>query len=45
MKKQALVSGLLLLFSITVMAQTSFYDFTVKDISGEDFPLSQLKGK
>jgi len=26
-------------------AQTSFYDFTVKDINGEDFPLAQLKGK
>jgi len=28
------------------MAQNkSFYDFTVKDIDGKDFPLSQLKGK
>lgn len=29
----------------TAYTQTSFYDFTVKDIAGEDFPLSQLKGK
>ena len=29
----------------TLNAQTSFYDYTVKDINGEDFPLSQLKGK
>ncbi len=28
-----------------VQAQKNFYDFTVKDIYGEDFPLSQLKGK
>lgn len=27
------------------MAQTSFYDYTVKDIDGNDFPLAQLKGK
>ncbi len=30
---------------VTVNAQTSFYDFTVEDINGEDYPLSQLKGK
>jgi len=29
----------------TAYTQTSFHDFTVKDISGEDYPLSQLKGK
>ena len=29
----------------TGYAQSSFHDFTVKDIRGEDFPLSQLKGK
>lgn len=30
----------------TLQAQTkSFYDFTVKSITGEDFPLSSLKGK
>lgn len=26
-------------------AQEKFYDFTVKDIKGADYPLSQLKGK
>jgi glutathione peroxidase len=26
-------------------AQKSFHDFTVKDINGNDFPLSSLKGK
>jgi len=26
-------------------AQKSFYDFTVKDINGNEFPLSKLKGK
>ena len=30
---------------VTVNAQTTFYDFTVKDLSGKDYPLSQLKGK
>lgn len=29
----------------TLYGQKSFYDFTVKDINGNDFPLSQLKGK
>jgi glutathione peroxidase len=28
-----------------VSAQSGFYNFTVKDINGKDFPLSQLKGK
>jgi glutathione peroxidase len=28
-----------------VTAQSSFYDFTLKDITGEDYPLSMLKGK
>jgi len=28
-----------------ISAQTSFYDFTVKDIDGNDFSFSQLKGK
>ncbi len=30
---------------VTVNAQTSFYDFSVEDINGEEYPLSQLKGK
>jgi len=45
MKKNILLIGLLILFMGTGYAQNSFYDFTVKDIRGEDFPLSQLKGK
>jgi glutathione peroxidase len=45
MKKNILIIGLLFLMMGTGIAQNSFYDFTVKDISGEDFPLSQLKGK
>jgi glutathione peroxidase len=45
MKKNILITGLLILMMGTGYAQTSFYDFTVKDISGKDFPLSQLKGK
>jgi glutathione peroxidase len=39
----------LLLFLFTALlninAQNSFYDFTVKTITDEDFPLSSLKGK
>jgi glutathione peroxidase len=31
--------------SITIQAQTGFYDFTVKSIDGTDFSLSGLKGK
>lgn len=31
--------------SPTQNANKSFHDFTVKTIDGEDFPLSQLKGK
>lgn len=35
----------LLVMSIQLWSQDRFYDFTVKDITGSDFPLSQLKGK
>lgn len=45
MKKNVLITGLLILLMGTGYAQSSFYDFTVKDIVGEVFPLSQLKGK
>ncbi len=31
--------------SASSSAQNSFYDFTVKDINGSNFPFSQLKGK
>lgn len=38
---------MMILFSITLNAQNagSFHDFTVTDIDGKEFPLSQLKGK
>ena len=48
MLKAYLVSfiALALVFSGTsLLAQKNFYDFTVKDIHGSDFPLKQLKGK
>jgi len=45
MKKQILITGILVALTGMVYAQTSFYDFTVKDISGNDYSLSQLKGK
>jgi len=35
----------LILAGTTLSAQTSFYDFTVKDINGKDFSLASLKGK
>lgn len=44
MKKITLV-GIMMLFAFALSAQTSFYDFTVKDIDGNDFTLSSLKGK
>jgi len=45
--KTILIFQLLLFASIslTAKAQTNFYDFTVKSIFEEDFPLSSLKGK
>lgn len=45
MKHNILLTGLLLLAMGTAYAQTGFYDFTVKDINGGDYPLSQLEGK
>ena len=44
MKKIFLFLALILVIS-TVFAQKSFYDFNVKDIDGNDFALSSLKGK
>lgn len=35
----------LVLCSLVINAQKSFYDFTVKSLEGEEFALSQLKGK
>jgi glutathione peroxidase len=45
MNSKILFTGFILFAMATLNAQTSFYDFTVKDISGKDYPLSQLKGK
>lgn len=45
MKKHILTIGFMIVLTGAVYAQTSFYDFTVKDIAGNDYPLSQLKGK
>ena len=44
MKKFFLTMGLILI-TLSMFSQNSIYDFTVKDINGHDFPLSQLKGK
>ncbi|WP_297098988.1 glutathione peroxidase [uncultured Draconibacterium sp.] len=44
MKKLFLIN-VLLLAVITAFAQSSLHDFTVKDIEGNDFDLSTLKGK
>ena len=45
MIRNIFITGLLTLMTGTAFGQTSFYDFTVTDITGEDYPLSQLKGK
>ena len=45
MKKNVILTGLLFALLGTACSQSTFYEFTVKDISGEDFRLSQLKGK
>jgi len=44
MKKLALIFSLIL-FSSLAFSQKTFYDFKVKDIDGNDFDLSSLKGK
>ncbi len=46
MKASVIVLFSVILFAVGAMAQSkSFYDFTVTDINGKEFPLSQLKGK
>ena len=45
MKKYTLAISLISFMFFSLHAQKSFYDFTVKDINGKDYPLSQLKGK
>jgi glutathione peroxidase len=44
MKKTVIFFSLVFMIS-TVFAQSSFYDFKVKDIDGNDFDLASLKGK
>ncbi len=44
MKRITLILCLVMIVGISV-AQKSFYDFKVKDINGNDFDLSTLKGK
>jgi len=39
------MSVLFLLSAFQLYGQSSFYDFTVKDITGKDFEFSKLKGK
>jgi len=43
--KNITILTVLLFGSIGVFGQKSFYDFTVKDITGNDFDLATLKGK
>ncbi|HYW94077.1 MAG TPA: glutathione peroxidase [Bacteroidales bacterium] len=45
MKKWIVLAVLVTLVPLVASAQVSFYDFTVKDINGNDFNFSQLKGK
>jgi len=45
MIRNILISGLLIIIMGTAIGQTTFYDFTVKDIDGKDYSLSQLQGK
>jgi len=45
MKRNILLLTIVLLMTGTLNAQKSFHDFTVKDINGNEFSLSDLKGK
>ena len=45
MRKYILLTVITMTMMISATGQDSFYDFTVKDITGKDFPLSSLKGK
>lgn len=42
---KSLFAFLLILTAMNLQGQSSIHDFTVKDINGNDFSLSQLKGK
>ncbi len=43
--KQLIFSFGIIMISLNMFAQDNIYSFTVKDIDGNEFPLSQLKGK
>jgi len=43
--KPLIIAFFVLFSGAGLFAQSSFYDFTVKDINGDDFSLAQLKGK
>ncbi len=43
--KILIIAFSIILSGTVLFGQTSFYDYTVKDINGENFSLSQLKGK
>lgn len=45
MKKLLTSLALITLFSFTLLAQSSFYEFEVTDIDGNPFSFNQLKGK
>jgi glutathione peroxidase len=46
MKKKIIIPILMLIFvAVATQAQSSFHDFKVKTLGGEDFDLSTLKGK
>ena len=45
MRKKYFITGLIFMMMTTVQAQKNFHDYAVKDITGEDFDLSRLKGK
>ncbi len=45
MIKNLLLTGFMTFLMGASNAQTTFYDFIVKDINGNDYALSQLKGK
>ena len=45
MKSKLIILALFLSGALFAQTGTNFFSFTVKDIEGNDFPLSQLKGK
>lgn len=45
MREKAIMLIITVLISVGGLAQSTFYDFVVKDIDGKDFLMSSLKGK